>query len=297
MPRPGEEFHRLVEHLERTLADVPGITIESPKHLYDKVAHEDREFDIVITHRQPHREFIVAIECRDRGRKIGVEQVEGFHTKSENCGVGKRIIVSPKGFYAPALTKAAFYDIDCMTLAEFERFDWVTVESVSIYNRRVIQSQINIGLAESDIHSIPNPFKLFLNRADGVIDEVNIQTADGLPSAMMATVPQDKPVGGPYVVHLETQNVGDFFIIDADGGRHQLDSLIVHIEYDIVLTEHPIRCFSYGKSEGVKLEVAVADVEITPEIQGRISIMRMDDGTVRVGYYPTNPLPTPKPSI
>ena len=45
MPRQGEEFHRLVEILERAVVDHPNVTVESPKYLMDKVTGEPREHE------------------------------------------------------------------------------------------------------------------------------------------------------------------------------------------------------------------------------------------------------------
>jgi hypothetical protein len=65
MPRKGEDFHRLVEYLERAVVDHSNLEIESPKYLTDKVTGERREHDIVLTQRSPQREIVTAIECRD----------------------------------------------------------------------------------------------------------------------------------------------------------------------------------------------------------------------------------------
>jgi hypothetical protein len=86
MPRQGEDFHRLVEILERAVVDHPNVTVESPKYLTDKVTGEPREHDIVLTQRSPQRTTTTAIECRDRSRKVTVNQVEEFHAKVETIG-------------------------------------------------------------------------------------------------------------------------------------------------------------------------------------------------------------------
>src|SRR5687767_9925765 len=106
MPRQGEDFHRLVEYLERAVSSHDGVTIESPKYLPDKITGERREHDIGLTYHAPHRQLIVAIECRDRSRRVSSGQVEEFRCKCLDTGVDKGIIVAARGFASPARTKA-----------------------------------------------------------------------------------------------------------------------------------------------------------------------------------------------
>lgn len=124
MPRQGDDFHRLVEHLERAVSGQEGVTIESPKYLPDKITGELREHDIVLTYHSPLRQLVVAIECRDRSRRVAVGQVEEFHTKCRDTGVNKGIIVASRGFGRPARMKATHYGIDCLTLAQVGQVDW-----------------------------------------------------------------------------------------------------------------------------------------------------------------------------
>jgi hypothetical protein len=147
MPRQGEEFHRLVEILERAVVDHPNITVESPKYLTDKVTEELREHDIVLTQRSPQRTTITAIECRDRSRLVTVNQLEEFHAKCEHTGVDKRVIVSRLGFYKTALKKAAHYGIDCLTFSQVDSVDWVSQTNVTIRERNLVHADMQISVA------------------------------------------------------------------------------------------------------------------------------------------------------
>ena len=149
MPRQGDAFHRLVEILERAVVDHPNITVESPKYLTDKVTGEPREHDIILTQRSPQRTTITAIECRDRSRPVGVNQVEEFHAKCEHTGVNKRVIVSRLGLYKTALKKTAHYGIDCLTFSQVESVDWVSQTDVTIRERNLVHADILIGAADT----------------------------------------------------------------------------------------------------------------------------------------------------
>ncbi len=149
MPRQGEEFHRLVEILERAVVDHPNVTVESPKYLTDKVTGEPREHDIVLTQRSPQRTTITAIECRDRSRPVTVNQVEEFHAKCEHTGVNKRVIVSRLGFYKTALKKAAHYGIDCLTFSQVASVDWVSQSDVAIRERNLVHADMQVGAPDT----------------------------------------------------------------------------------------------------------------------------------------------------
>lgn len=78
MPRDGDNFHRLVEHLQRAVAGAENVTVASPKYLTDKITGEQQEHDIDLTYHMPQWNLVVAIECRDRTRRVGANQVEEF---------------------------------------------------------------------------------------------------------------------------------------------------------------------------------------------------------------------------
>jgi hypothetical protein len=77
----GKEFEQLVRAIESAWIDQENVTIESPKKLRDKRTGRLREHDIVLTINESHHEVVVALECRDLSRRIGVPQVEAFRQK------------------------------------------------------------------------------------------------------------------------------------------------------------------------------------------------------------------------
>lgn len=70
--KPGRSLEKLVAYLERHLADSGAVFVESPKRLPDKTTGKLREHDVVLTVNSGHHKILVAVECRDRSRPVGV---------------------------------------------------------------------------------------------------------------------------------------------------------------------------------------------------------------------------------
>jgi hypothetical protein len=128
----GKDLERVVSTLEKHLSAHSQTVIESPKRLKDITTGRLREHDVVLTVSSDHHVFTVAIECRDRKRKVGVPDVESFWAKCSDTGVDKGIIVSSSGFTNSAIEKAIFRSIRCLTIDEVETFDWLCPDAVLV---------------------------------------------------------------------------------------------------------------------------------------------------------------------
>ena len=135
--RKGDSLHRLVHTIEQAISGSPEVQVESPKRVPDKDTGKPREHDVVLTFRRHHHEIAVAIECRDRTRKIGVPEVEAFHAKCLRTGIDRGVMVSSLGFAGSAITKAASYNIGCLELKDVAQFDWCLVPVVEVLRRNV----------------------------------------------------------------------------------------------------------------------------------------------------------------
>jgi hypothetical protein len=135
--KAGEQLQQLVETLERVTAKADNIRIESPKRLRDRDTGRLREHDVVLTFSMQHHELIVALECRDRSRKVGVPEIEAFKKKCERTGIHRGIIVSSLGFRKSALEKARMMDIGCFRLGEIEKFDWCQTPGIVLHTGTV----------------------------------------------------------------------------------------------------------------------------------------------------------------
>jgi hypothetical protein len=165
-----------VAYLERAVADHTNVTIEIKKFVPDKVTGELREHDIVLTQRSPQRVTVTAIECRDRNRPVTVNQIEEFHTKCQDTGIDKRVIVSSTGFYNPARKKADRYGIDCLTFAQVEDVDWFGQREMIFRKREVRHANIGIG---APLSMQGKSGRLLLSIIDGPDEDLGIRTDAG----------------------------------------------------------------------------------------------------------------------
>jgi predicted helicase len=137
--KPGEQLQRLVETLERVINNASNVKIESPKRLTDKDTGRLREHDVVLNFSMQHHDMIVALECRDRSRKVGVPEIEAFKNKCDRTGVHKGVVVSSIGFTNTALLKSKMMGIDCFVLNEIERFDWCQAPGLESRSREIVE--------------------------------------------------------------------------------------------------------------------------------------------------------------
>jgi Restriction endonuclease len=138
MKKDGKALQQLVRAIESALAaGNETIKVDMERRFPDKVTGKLREHDVVLIITHQHHETIIALECRDRSRPVGVDAVEAFHTKCEDTGIHSGIMVSAKGFYGTAIEKAVHHNIRCLTLDEAERFDWCAAAGLKVARRHI----------------------------------------------------------------------------------------------------------------------------------------------------------------
>ena len=128
--KQGKALEILVASLEKALAESANITVHAPMRLTDRTTGKLREHDVVLELNERHHSLLIAIECRDRSRPIGVNQIEGFWAKCQDTGISQGVIVSTAGFYNSARTKADHLGIRCLDIEEVETFDWLLASGI-----------------------------------------------------------------------------------------------------------------------------------------------------------------------
>jgi hypothetical protein len=271
MPRQGEEFQKLVSYLERAVADQPNVTVESPMFIPDKVTGDPREHDIVITQRFPQREITTAIECRDLKRPVTVPQIEAFHTKCEDTGINKRVIVSSAGFYKTTRKKAERYGIDCLTFAQVGTVDWLGQTEMTFRKRDVRHVEMKLGGPDS---MEGKSGRLFLSIIDGPDEDAGARVTFGegdqfvfegnastLVDRLMKQVPD--PTGDlSGVWSIEIGNPEDFYLLDDDGVQHPLKVMHLDVFWEATETLSPLTFHHYGAQDGQPVfETATTAVE------------------------------------
>ena len=103
--RSGRSLEKLVLYLKRHRVGKGTVLIESPKRLRDKSTGRLCKHDVVLTINSGYHEVLVAIECRERGRPVGLSQLEAFAQKCSATSINKSVIVSSCGFTKTALVR------------------------------------------------------------------------------------------------------------------------------------------------------------------------------------------------
>lgn len=169
--KKGKALESLVSSLEKALAENPNVIVHSPMRLPDRTTGKLREHDVVLELKEGHHSLLIAIECRDRSRPIGVPQVEAFWAKCQDTGISQGVIVSTTGFYNTSRTKADHLGIRCLDIEEVENFEWLLAP----------------GIYATTTHLLSNDWAFFPVE-DGVIgrNEFEVIDSDGNVATMAA---------------------------------------------------------------------------------------------------------------
>jgi len=271
--KPGVALQNLVAALERALANQDNVSIESPGYLRDKDTGQKREHDVLIIWKQAHHSIIGAIEGRDRSRKIGVNEVEGFARMCERTGVDVAMMVSSKGFYKTARTKAKSFDVRCMELNDAEKFDWMGIDFFVEFRRDFAPIDVNAFFTLS-APTVPftlydtNGTEMTSNHFLGIVEQA-ITLPDNL----------DEIAGQELPINIEA-NTLNWTGAGSDGLRHAVSHLHLRTALTVVRSVKPVTLHSYS-TDDVTYDVATSPVQVGDK-KGDLVLVKAADGTVRV---------------
>jgi len=198
MPRKGRDLEKLIAVLEKSLSKDPTRTVTSPFFVKDRVTNDKREHDVGIVFKDGHREILTALECRDRSRKVTVNEVEAFATKCADTRVDRCGIVSSNGFSANALSKAKHLKVECYTLEEVESLAWMLGGSMGHFTREIVHNEWLL-IPQMDI--LPKPKRFHIEDKEGNLeDDVSLNRA----------------------VHSELSNIEKYPFTHLEAGLHEL---------------------------------------------------------------------------
>lgn len=242
--------------LERSLGGT-GAKVEQRVRLTDKHTGELREHDVVITLQQAHHKNLIALECRDRSRKVGVPELEAFHQKCADTGIHQGIIVSSAGFAETALTKAAAYGVRCFTLEEIETFDWFKSGSMQFANTTTTEIACTcIPAVQPAIR--PMRFELLDDKDQVVTNEMltaNVQQ-------VINTQNYGIQPAGEYTGNIRFAAPG-YSIRDMDSGAMlALDRIEAKFTVRVEISQLPIQLLSYRDTSADKVLVESAMVPL-----------------------------------
>src|SRR5437868_10198208 len=111
--RPGISFEKAVALVQAQID--PAATVTHNEVIVDRLGHA-RQFDVVIRGSFAGQLVLGVIECKDLKRKVGLQEIDAFITKSQDVNANVRLFMSRRGFTRPALKKCAHYGIQPLSL-------------------------------------------------------------------------------------------------------------------------------------------------------------------------------------
>lgn len=151
MPKKlGKEFEQAVAKVQSLFDD--SSEISTNEKIKDRLG-QNREFDVVLRSKLSGYELLGVIECKDLKRKVGVQVVDGFHSKATNALAHFKVIVSKSGFTKNAIELAKFHGIGTLSLLPEDADDFnvglhisVKVYWIDELTIRVLQNDENIKI-------------------------------------------------------------------------------------------------------------------------------------------------------
>lgn len=294
-------MQRLIRAIEGALAaSNKAVKVEMPKMLPDKITGEMREHDVVLTITSGHHQTLVALECRDRSRPVGVNPVEEFSKKCEATGIHSGVIVSSKGFSKTAITKAAFYNIGCFTLKEAESFNWCLAAGIVQYRRQITNTDITVFFpndAQPPIDTLQDKNGTLINKNDQLgWGRRVVEHYDKLKQ------PGDFEPSGDYTRRGHDDDPEIYAILNGEKTKAKLVSITV--SYKVTEEFKPFSFRTYkdvGRSKDVT-QVAVASMDVGDGSFADMVLSTDDDGhiivsVVRGGRHPKLPIREKKRAV
>jgi hypothetical protein len=264
--KKGKTFEKLVAQLEKSLSGSKSITFKAPEKLRDKVTGQLREHDIILYYENKHHSFKIAIECRDRSRPIGVNQIESFFSKCNDTQIDQGIMVSAKGFYNTAIKKAKSYGIGCFNLEQVSSLDWMKINKMKVYTRNIIHSEWSLNtenLLEKDIKEYN-----FIHKGGTLISN------DILISNIQRKL-QALPIetsSGKYEVQFQFNSNNLFFQDKSNNEFIPINNIIADITYETLCEYVPFNLFKYSDKQK---DQNITDLAITEFKLGKSNIKIM----------------------
>jgi hypothetical protein len=284
MAKTGRDLQRLIRAIEGARAAGQPINIESPKRIRDKITGKLREHDVVLTITHEHHDLVVALECRDRSRPIGVDAVEAFHSKCRDTGINSCVMVSSKGFTRTAITKASAYSIRCLSLDQVTGFDWCPPTSMTVWRRNITQAHLNVEFPEGT--NLDNP--ILYDENNVVIDKDRILP---MAKATLEATPNVPSAVGDHNVRLQQKNPL-IYLIEREH-RVQASSGTLLMSFTVTAEEVPLSFQSYSNAD-TKIPItqaAVATLDVGDGHHVDFVLSTEADGRIAMGCVPNSTKP------
>lgn len=142
--KQGVAFEKAVAALQKRLAH--NAEVLHNETLVDRLGHK-RQFDVVIRGTVGGHEVIGVIECKDWSRRVGIQAVESFVTKTRELNANLVLIAAKNGFTANALDTAKFHGIGTLSLLPDDPEDSGFLVGARAYADHFQWTAVNLSLA------------------------------------------------------------------------------------------------------------------------------------------------------
>jgi len=282
MARNGRDLEILIHRIEAHLAGEEA-QVESPGFIEDRITHQKREVDVLITMNNGHHDIVIAIECKDRKTPVGVPDIESFSTKVKDLKINKAVFVSSSGFRKTALEKAEFYNISCLDIDEIDSFDWLLTDHVVVHETKYLKSYWGIKSGEKELNE-GSGYELRSIDGNLISDEILVANTKKLVEQLdLSECEIGKPYGQTF-----TLNSDNLVLWDPNTRQgYPVTECRVYAEFVKLVREEPFRRIKYSDVLEKKniTNAAVADVHLG-DATGQIMVVENPDGTKSIIYSP-----------
>lgn len=154
MPARTNYFQKLVKIINRHLSGANARITESAM-IFDAEAETNREIDILIEGVGGGIPFRIGIECTALAKPLELRPIEGFREKHRKLGITQTVVVSERGFSAPAKRYAEKNGIKLLTLGDAVSENWLKnfkrLQNLSIYGRTYFIKGVSFEARVEDV--------------------------------------------------------------------------------------------------------------------------------------------------
>jgi len=230
-----------------------------------------------------HHKSLIAIECRDRSRKVTVNDVESFGSKCQDTGIDQGIIVSRKGFSKTALAKSQNRGIKCLRLSEANSFNWLLGSGIRVQQKKMIHTNLTF-LLDKDL--VPKPVVFTILSQDGV--QIPSENLTAAAYQEFKKVPETEFVMGRGTKKFVFSSPGLFLRDDTTGNTHTVVRVLAVVTYEVTEEIIPFNLVTYENSlaSDVITDAAVAQIDLGA-LKGKLMIVYKESEGGQVVFAPS----------
>ncbi len=273
MAKNGKILEKLASWIQQCLHDKAKIVAND--FLIDKDTKKKRQIDITITLNDGPTKFIAIVEARDRSRPVGVPYIEQVYAKMHSVNANMAIVISSKGFYKTAKTKANLLGIKLFSLEDALRVNWSAtfnrLDDIEIHE--IISDYVTIYMLEKDSNTIiefdkksslelekDQSFKIFLDKNMKPFKSLPDIYREVLNKSLFGVIKNTSPKRYNLIMNYISST--PVYFVDILGNVRQLDRLCLSGKFWIKKEQVPVNLKKYIDCESGKTVAEIIDADI-----------------------------------